>query len=113
MCEKYNGWSNYETWLFNLWFDNSFDDDAADFLSRAEPVYSWQTKKDVAISDLEDYMNQYIEDEILPDSASFASDLIGAALSRIDFREIATSIIDNIEEDIEEEDEEDQDEDLT
>jgi hypothetical protein len=39
MCEKYNGWSNYETWNFALWYDRSFDEDATRFLDEAEPQY--------------------------------------------------------------------------
>lgn len=25
MSEKYNGWTNWETWLVGLWFNDSFD----------------------------------------------------------------------------------------
>lgn len=27
---KYNGWTNYETWLVNIWFDQSFSEWASE-----------------------------------------------------------------------------------
>lgn len=103
MCNEYNGWSNYETWVFNLWHDDSFAEDAQQIFDEAEPAYKWQTKRDASVSDLEDYIRQFAEDEYLPEPASFMSDLVGAAINKINFREIAIHYIDNIEEKTDEE----------
>jgi len=52
----YNGWKNYETWVFGLWNDGNFyQEEAKRFLDEAEPVYDWEDKKSRAITDMEDY----------------------------------------------------------
>ena len=36
MSERYNGWTNYETWLVNLWMDN--EQGSQEFLDRKSVV---------------------------------------------------------------------------
>jgi hypothetical protein len=96
--EKYNGWSNYETWNFALWYDGSFNDECFEFLNNAEPKYDWETKKSRAITDFEDFLEEFADEQVeelnLP--ASMLSDILGVAIKSIDFREIASTWIDDV-----------------
>ena len=85
MCDKYNGWSNYQTWVFNLWYDDFFREIAQDIYDvQPNPVY-----------DLADHIKE-TANELLPDDASVSSDLFGHAVGMIDFYEIAQAYIDEI-----------------
>lgn len=102
---KYNGWTNYETWLIKLWMDNEQGSneyweemalecmtDAIDDESDAEGV------KDSARNDLAERIQNEHEtfvDELLP-KAGFATDLMSASLGRVDWREIAEHYVDDI-----------------
>ena len=91
--QKYNGWTNYETWLTNLYFDNFdfeevmdiFDDcrDRADMLNRIEDY-------------IKDYVEEYVEQFRLDSRNLFIDDLLNAALGEVDYREIAEHYIDDV-----------------
>lgn len=88
MCEKYNGWSNYQTWVFNLWFDAAFEDVAERFFRDCDTPTQ-------AITELEIFIKAYAEElNPLGDGASAWTDLLGHAVGMIDFREIARHYID-------------------
>ena len=74
MSEKdYNGWSNYETWLVNLWW--------GDYLSEypGEHEKGW----------VRDFVESVIEESgEEPPRGGFAADVLGSFLSRVDWREI-------------------------
>jgi hypothetical protein len=95
---SYNGWSNYETWNFALWYDGAFDDERFEYLDNAEPQYDWEDKKSRAISDYEDFLKNFVDEEAeqLGIRPSMFSDILNANLSEINFREVATSWIDDI-----------------
>ncbi len=85
MTDKtYNGWANYETWATALWLAN----DPGTYENARRIVL---TANDAWHAQLD--LRYYVED--LPDiaaaieSASLASDLLGAALSEINWKEIA------------------------
>ncbi len=95
--EKYNGWTNYETWLVNLWIDNDEGDQgywseiATECVKSAVPSFSWETVELCAMVELADRMkDQYEEASIdkVGNNGVF-SDLLGAALSSVNWREIA------------------------
>ena len=76
----YNGWSNYETWNVALWIDNEPGtyDERRELARRARSV-----------SDLANSLKAWVE-EMAPDlGASMFADLLGAALSEVDWSEIA------------------------
>lgn len=87
----YNGWSNYETWNVKLWMDND------------EGNYRyWQDETERAITDTQDkddaikYIAEQVEaqhKEGMPELAGTYADLMNAALSEVDWYEIAESLV--------------------
>jgi hypothetical protein len=106
---RYNGWTNYETWVVNLWMDNeegSHDywlEVAQEVSNDLETPTNSMTRMDEAIYILADKLKDYHEeakDEILERSgmeASVWADLLGAALSAANWREIAEHLLENVE----------------
>jgi len=96
MTDKYNGWTNYETWNIKLWIDNEeYTSDlwtvrARELLEGGEenPVYT-----------LHNELKEWVDDNNpLIDSASMYTDLLGAAISSANFYEIAEAFIDSVKE---------------
>lgn len=93
--KQYNGWYNYETWLVNLWMSN--DQDTHDLVAQwnQDDKKLYTTKRDSPsysqdVVDFSDYLEEYVRDmNPLADSACMFSDLLGAALSEVNWREIA------------------------
>lgn len=79
----YNGWTNYETWLVNLWLGDHFascaedlgDDMATDLLAMAQIIEQWTSG--------------ILEMDVISIESGFTVDLINASLSRVDWRDIA------------------------
>lgn len=104
MSDKtYNGWTNYETWVVKLWLDNE------------EPTYRyWQEQADAAFAAAVDRVSPFTIDEraalalvdalkdeheaALPDVTGFTADLLNAAMSEVNWYEIAVSLIDEAKE---------------
>ena len=109
--KTYNGWTNYETWVVNLWMDNnegSYDywrEVAEDIYHNQahKPVLSGLTKMDDAVYLLADRLkndHEQAKDEILERlelNSSLWADLLGAALSEANWREIAEHLLENVE----------------
>ena len=86
----YNGWTNYETWNVALWIDNEPGtyEEARDMARRARSA-----------GDLATRVRAWVED-MAPDlGASMFADLLGAALSEVDWDEIAGHWYDEAHED--------------
>ncbi len=97
--KKYNGWTNYETWRVNLWFDDSFNDDARRCFDDAEADNTF-TRTERATLDLADVIKDMVEEmNPITDSASLWSDLVNGALSEVNWYEIAEQYIENIDKD--------------
>ena len=77
----YNGWSNRETWLASLWLNN--DPNSYSLLSEALELDTSDFKK-------AEWLKNQIEVEMydLPLEASLWCDLLGTALTRVDWREV-------------------------
>lgn len=92
--QTYNGWSSYETWLANLWFDDTL-------YGLILEEYGEDVKFDQQL-DVADSLKYYIEDMVQESmgqsgsSAGFVNDLINAALSSINYYEIAGHVIEQI-----------------
>lgn len=101
--QKYNGWSNYETWLVKLWIDNDegsynyWQEEAQRVYDAAEESDTF-TKAEQAALDLDDilksYHEQIIEESGVPQSG-FIADLMNAAMSEVDWHEIAEALIED------------------
>jgi hypothetical protein len=106
----YNGWTNYETWLLGLWIDNeessstywngrgreAFDSAAGSCSAYAKftgrEIFTQRERAAIALAD--DLKTDFEEAscnmlEEAGHSASFWADLIGAALSEVNWREVA------------------------
>jgi hypothetical protein len=107
----YNGWNNYETWNVALWIDN----DQGSYSQRCEMAQqsydeaeasTHLTRKEEAASALARQLQDWIEEmNPLASEASLFSDLLGAALSEVDWYEIAQNFLEDVDEKEAEEDE--------
>lgn len=106
MDEKYNGWTNYETWNVKLWMDNEQSDSeywrnrAQIALNEAQPD-TYRTKEDEAIYNLSEELKEAINDG-MPDIQGTYADLLNAAVSMVNWHEIAESLIKEVAESIKE-----------
>jgi hypothetical protein len=104
----FNGWSNYETWAVKLWMDNdgfdfeSFISDAKDAAKRSR-TYPNQSKKSKVANLMAPMLNEYFEDSMPDFGATLWADLLGAAMSEVDWFEIAENIMDEYDDEEESE----------
>ena len=91
--KQYNGWTNYETWNYNLWLDN---DEKSYFKiqSLAKSVIETEQEKDQVFK-----MSELLKMECMNNEpnleASCYSDMLNASIREINFYEIAEHIIVN------------------
>ncbi len=99
--KEYNGWYNYETWLVNLWMDNEQGSQQY-FAELAEEAWltaeagNIMTKAQMAACNLEYQLKEYHE-ETLPELKGFAADMMNAAMSEVNWLEIAQHLIDDVD----------------
>ena len=112
MTDNYNGWTNYETWCVNLWITNDqgtqsyWGTEAHTVLVDAKEIRlspdHW-TAEERATFSLADTLKETIESQspllrprknpLLGSSACLYCDLLNAALSEVNWREIAAALI--------------------
>lgn len=93
--KEYNGWFNYETWLVNLWFDN---DGMSEYWRECAESLLKHSDRDDAILALSDEMKEHVEDgNPCKDQASFYADLMNAAISEVNFWDIAEHYFDDLD----------------
>lgn len=102
--KEYNGWTNYETWLAKLWADNSDD---AYFRERAQEIFDDAesdkifTRKERATLDMADWLKDFHEElleEQMPKQFGLFADLLNAAMSEINWHELAEHYMEDVEE---------------
>lgn len=79
MCEKYNGWTNYETWCVHLWLTNN------------EFTYDLciELAQELDNKDLERALKDLVEEDAPDISGTLFADLLNGALSAVNWYEIA------------------------
>lgn len=101
---KYNGWTNYETWNVALWIDNE-EGSHNYWREAAQECYEWAidrgtgfTKEEQAVFDLADRLkSEFDEANPLASDASMWADLLNAAMSEVNWREIAARYIGEVD----------------
>lgn len=105
--KRHNGWANYETWACNLWMSNE-QGDQEHFASLAQEAYDMAqadgtfTRDERACIQLCDMLKSHFEDtmaDMLEEgnaSCSLWADLLGAALSEVNWKEIADALLDGV-----------------
>lgn len=94
MSDGYNGWKNYETWNVNLWLESDEGtyeytrELTRDVLAEHEDDEDYVTVGALA-ERLREYVDELPEVESVTGQATLASDLLQAALSEVDWYEIA------------------------
>jgi hypothetical protein len=88
---KYNGWTNYETWVVKLWLDNE------------EPSYRYWTGEarrwkgqDGAVSGLAEQLKEELAEASPVNEPTLYGDLMNAALEEVNWLEIAESYLDEV-----------------
>jgi hypothetical protein len=101
---KYNGWTNYETWNCKIWIDNDqgiqeYWKDYAKNITPIENEYMDEPRCKVhALADaLKDKFEQQAEDHV-PSMVGFFADIMNAALNRVNWIEIAESLLEEVKE---------------
>jgi len=106
---SYNGWTNYETRNVKLWLDNEVlsyrywkenaqmaweeSKEEAEDRKSGDPIF---TRSEIARRNLADRLQSEVTDgNPLADAASMYSDLLGAALSDVNWSEIANSLLED------------------
>jgi len=100
--KQYNGWTNYETWVVNVWIDNEegtynyWREVAQEVSDDLETPTNGMTRMDEAVYLLTDRLREHYE-ENRPELTGVYADLIGAALAEVNWREIAEHLLENVE----------------
>jgi len=99
--KTYNGWTNYETWNVKLWIDNEegssryWQEQAANSLRAG---FGEDETTDGAVSRLAKQL-EFETKQLAPDlGASCYADILGTALGRVNWHEIAESMVNDAKE---------------
>lgn len=93
---RYNGWTNYETWNVALWLDNEQGSYSYWTEQAEQTVVNADGDKDQAEIDLAEALEREHRDA-MPDVTGVFADLLGAALSSVNWREIAGHYVADVE----------------
>lgn len=78
--ERYNGWANYETWVCNLWIDETGYNIHLQEIGKEYDAYNLSKV-------IEDYFELQLEDLEL--QSGFFMDILNSAMRTVNFYEIA------------------------
>jgi hypothetical protein len=92
MSDKYNGWTNYETWNINLWLSN--DECFVELAKSADTTYNAAGALKVYTEELAKTFVPGIFDGA---KSAFVGDLFGRALGSVDWYDIAEHYRDEVD----------------
>jgi hypothetical protein len=92
--QEYSGWFNFETWNVALWINN---DQGSQEMSKELAENTKNEDKEQWAVDLGDAIEQWIEDG-KPEIDGTYLDILNAGLREVNWREIAESIIEGMDE---------------
>lgn len=78
----YNGWSNRETWVVNLWLTN----DECYYHELSSILHNFETASE-QVEELEQYVHWIVD----ADKVGVVSDLLSTSLGRVDWYEIVSN----------------------
>ena len=93
--ETYNGWTNYETWLVNIWVDN--DKKLYFIMKEILNSYDWENKTYELSKVLQELYEKQAENIGL--KVGLMSDLLNGALSAVNWYELAEHYITDFKDD--------------
>ena len=94
--KRYNGWANYETWCVHLWLTN---EEGSYRYWREEAGRHWREGGEDANENLAEQLKSELEEASPLEEASLFSDLLNASLGEVDWFEVATAFLEDIEPD--------------
>src|SRR2546430_1656122 len=90
--QTYNGWSNYETWAVNMFLDGNYDGEGVYLEAQEITRQAMETSEDAY--GLAADLKNYVEEAVISDQfEGLRGDLLGAALSEVDWQELAEAQI--------------------
>lgn len=92
---SYNGWTNYETWLTNLYFT----DFTSDFEEMIEEGQFDEMDDDEILDCCTDYIEQCVDDVMsysVTSTNNFITDIIGSFIGEVNYKEIASHYVADI-----------------
>jgi len=100
---EYNGWTNYETWAVNLWLGNDeaqyrhWSQEAQSAWDDATADRTFTREENAAIALVE--MLETYHDENIPSGidGTVYADLLSAALSEVNWKEIADGLLESVD----------------
>lgn len=109
--KPYNGYTNYETWLVDLWIGNdegsqSYWQDQAEEVWKEAEASEYSTREQEATRTLAEAMKDEIEGMNPLTGSGMFDDLLGAALSEVDWDDIAENFVAEVDKEEETEPEE-------
>src|SRR4051794_7859283 len=92
--EEYNGWSNYETWCVHLWLTN---EEGSYRYWKEEAERHRKEDRESERSNLAEQIRSELDEAAPTEKASVFSDLVNAALSEVDWHEIADAFLEEVQ----------------
>ena len=97
---KYNGWTNYETWLTNLWYDDFTSDfntmaEEGNFDHMEKGEIKWRMAEFMQAT-VEEHLDYVIGETSRQYSVGFLHDLANSAIQEVDWHDIADHYLDDV-----------------